>query len=101
MNDTFKLCEAVGFDDAPTLLGEVEAFIAQSENNIQIDFGALQVTSSLLVAMMMCWYRNAELEEKKICFVNLPAGVLKIVEISGLGLTLPIKHQSREADHCE
>ena len=101
MSNTFKVCESVGFEDAGLLLEEVEKFIEQSESDVQIDFKALQVTNSLLVALMMCWYRSAELEGKRINFLNLPAGVQKIVEISGLDDTLPINKQSRETEHCE
>ena len=87
---TFNICKTVGFEDAQKLLNDGEAFIDQSDSDIQFDFGALKVSNSILVAMMMCWYRKAELDEKKITFLNLPSGVQKIVDISGLSGTLPI-----------
>jgi len=92
MNSIFKICESVGFEDAGHLLTEVETFIEQSDSDIQVDFEALGVNNSLLVAMMMCWYRTAALEGKNISFLNLPTGIKKIVEISGLDHTLPIKN---------
>jgi len=91
MSDTFKVCESVGFQDAQPLMEEVDSFIEQSGSDIQIDFEALVVTNSLVVAMMMSWYRSAALKGKTINFLNLPAGVQKIVEISGLDHVLPIK----------
>ena len=89
-NITFDVCKTVGFEDAQQLLKDGETFIDRNDNDIQIDFGAVKVSNSLLVAMMMCWYRKAELDEKKITFLNLPSGVQKIVDISGLADTLPI-----------
>ncbi len=89
--NTFEVCETVGFEDARQLLEDGEAFIERSDNDIAFDFRALQVSNSILVAMMMCWYRKAELDEKKVTFFNLPSGLQKIVEVSGLGSTLPIE----------
>ena len=87
----FTVEEAVDFSDVHLLFEKVNLFIDQSQDDIRIQFAELSVSNSLIVALMMSWYRRAELAEKKLRFYRLPDSVQKIVEITGLGHTLPIE----------
>ncbi|MBV1906757.1 MAG: hypothetical protein KUG75_11820 [Pseudomonadales bacterium] len=87
----FTISESVDYAGVALLMGKVEAFIDQCESRVQLRFTDIEVNNSLLVAMMMSWYRRAELAEKEITFHNLPLGLQKIIEISGLNGTLPIE----------
>lgn len=55
------------------------------------DLNQLAGASSAVMALMVAWYRYAHARGKTTSFVNVPEGVMNIVEVSELTEVLPIE----------
>lgn len=51
---------------------------------IEVDLGGVNRANTLMVAILVAWYREAQLLQKSIVFVNLSSELRKIVTFSGL-----------------
>jgi len=69
---------------------EVERFIDDNPNSVEVRLDELDSHSSVIVGLMMGWMRHAHRQGKTIVFSNLPAQLLKIIEFSGLTETMPL-----------
>ena len=80
----------VNFDNLARIRAEGEAFIDATDAPV-FDLGRLSGGSSAVVALMVAWFRYAHARGKVISFVNVPEGVMNIVEVSELTDFLPIE----------
>jgi len=85
-----ELPPIVNFDNLVEQRRAGESCIDGSESAV-FDFGRLVVASSAVMALMVAWFRYAHARGKVINFVNVPEGVMNIVEVSELTALLPIE----------
>ena len=85
-----ELPPIVNFDNLVDERLEGESCIDGSES-VLFDFGRLAGASSAVMALMVAWFRYAHARGKVINFVNVPEGVMNIVEVSELTEVLPIE----------
>lgn len=57
---------------------------------LDIDLSQLEHSDSSGLALLVEWYREAEQQNKKITFSNLPAQMYEIACVSGLNEILPL-----------
>jgi len=86
----YELPVVVNFDNLVEQRGAGEAYIDGSEQAV-FDLGRLSGASSAVVALMVAWFRYAHAHGKVLSFVNVPEGVMNIVEVSELTDLLPIE----------
>lgn len=87
---THELPALVSFDNLVEERGRGEAYIDGSEEP-SFDLGRLSGGSSAVVALMVAWFRYAHTRGKVVSFVNVPEGVMNIVEVAELTEVLPIE----------
>ncbi|MGE0625258.1 MAG: lipid asymmetry maintenance protein MlaB [Pseudomonadales bacterium] len=85
-----ELPAIVNFDNLPELRSAGEAYIDGIDAPV-FDLARLTVASSAVVALMVAWFRYAHAHGKVVSFVNVPEGVMNIVEVSELTELLPIE----------
>ena len=51
---------------------------------VEVDLGGVKRANTLMVAILLAWYREAHLLQKSIVFVNLSSELRNIVTFSGL-----------------
>lgn len=85
-----QLPPVVNFDNLPAVRAEGESYIDATAHPV-FDLQQLTSSSSAVVALMVAWFRYAHTHGKVIGFVNVPEGVMNIVEVSELTDLLPIE----------
>ncbi len=66
------------------------SLFSDDSDTLDIDLSQLERSDSSGLAMLVEWYREAELQDKKITFFNLPAQMYDIARVSGLDEILPL-----------
>ena len=84
LSDDFLLSGMVSFSNAEKILGRGNELIEQSSVPCHVDLQAVGHANSLTVALLMGWYRHANLNGKSIFFQNLSHELRNIIEFSGL-----------------
>ncbi|HEY5646336.1 MAG TPA: STAS domain-containing protein [Pseudomonadales bacterium] len=95
-----ELPEAVNFDNLPELRRAGEAYIDSAAAPV-FDLHRLTSASSAVVALMLAWFRYSHGRGKVVSFVNVPEGVMNIVEVSELTKLLPIETAGRSVAGAE
>lgn len=85
-----ELPALVSFDNLVEERSRGEVYIDGSSAP-SFDLGRLSGASSAVVALMVAWFRYAHARGKVVSFVNVPDGVMNIVEVSELTEVLPIE----------
>ncbi len=85
-----ELPAVVNFDNLVELRHAGEAYVDDNDTPV-FDFHRLASASSAVMALMVAWFRYAHAHGKVISFVNVPEGVMNIVEVSELTDLLPIE----------
>lgn len=85
-----ELPAVVNFDNLPEQREAGEAYIDGCDEPV-FDLGRLSIASSAVVALMVAWFRYGHTRGKVLRFVNVPEGVMNIVEVSELTELLPIE----------
>jgi len=80
----------LNFTSVPKLWEQNKMSLFTDEiNTLDIDLSQLERSDSSGLAMLIEWYREAELEGKNLTFLNLPTQMYDIARISGLHEILP------------
>ena len=87
----------VTFDNLIARRRDGEAFIASSGEHVVMDLSGLEDGNSAAVALLMAWYRKAELEGKELEFRRAPAELIKIIDLSGMTSVLPVRPSAEDA----
>ena len=58
--------------------------INSQDGPFNVGFGGLEQANSIVVALMICWYRHATLASKQIAFTHLSKDLHNIIAFSGL-----------------
>ena len=81
----------LNFQTVPELWNDNKSSLFEDENEIlDIDLSGLERSDSSGLAILVEWYREAELRDKNITFLNLPAQMYHIAKLSGLNEILPL-----------
>jgi ABC-type transporter Mla MlaB component len=91
----YALPEAVNFDNLAALRRQAELKIDElsAVRTLEIGFGNLSHSGSPAVALMIALFRYAHVAEKTVSFVDVPADILNIIEVSDLSDVLPLSGQ--------
>jgi len=87
----YRLSGKVGFDSALATRTLVEEMLDAEDEDVRVRLvldGA--EGNSVLVGLMMGWFRYAHRREKEIVFVDVPSLVDHMIEFSGLDDVLPV-----------
>lgn len=88
----------VTFDNLMALRADGEAAITAAPDAVRMCLDELDGGSSAAVALLVAWFRAASAQAKHIEFVNVPAEVRKIIELSGLTDVLPLAESAAARD---
>lgn len=80
--------EAATVEQAETLKSKGLALIDEATDTVQVQLGALQSANSVTVALLVAWYRAANLQNKSIVFSDVPTSLRAIIDVSGLAEVL-------------
>lgn len=85
-----RLCvrAAMVISNAPALLQAGRTAIRESEETI--DLAAVNEADSAALAVMLAWSRLAAAENRRLHFVNIPAGVRSLADLYGVDELLPL-----------
>lgn len=72
----------VNMDSANSLLEKSKEF--DLVDNTEVDFAQVNDVDTAAVSLMLEWHRRAILENKKLAFVNLPAGLTSLTALYGV-----------------
>lgn len=97
---SYRLQGPVTFDNLAELRAQGEAAIAAADGRAVVDLSGLESGNSVAVALMMAWFRAAELHDKAIAFAGVPDELSRIIALSGMADVLPLatdEHRGSEA----
>lgn len=81
----------LNFKSVPVLWSKNRTILFADEiSTLDVDLSQLERSDSSGLALLVEWYREAELQNKKITFFNLPSQMYDIARISGLNEILPL-----------
>jgi len=81
----------LSFKSVPGLWSENRAVLFDDDTVVvKVDLSQIERSDSSGVALLVEWYREAEVQKKKITFFNLPSQMYDIARISGLHDILPL-----------
>ena len=84
------------FDNLVALRRQGERHIDDRENSV-FSFGSLEEGSSAAVALIIALFRYAHRQGKSIRFVEIPAVLHNIIEVSELTRVLPLETAAADA----
>lgn len=94
LNSQGTLCLAgtIDYRSGPTLRQTGQALIRQASGTdpLVIDCAAIQKSSSVGIALVLAFMRDAKAKNRSVSIVNLPEDMRHIAEVSGLLELLPI-----------
>ena len=92
LGDSGALCLAgvIDYRNGPTLRRAGQSLIAQSEGPLVIDCTAVEKSSSVGVALLLAFMRDATTRKRAVSISGLPEDMRHIAEVSGLLELLPV-----------
>lgn len=81
-NNRWTVVGDVNMDSANSLLEKSKGL--DLADNTQVDFAQVSDVDTAAVSLMLEWYRRSILENKKLAFVNLPAGLTSLTALYGV-----------------
>jgi len=86
----FPVAELIRFENAAAARQAGEAFLDGCDGDCRFSLAALQESNSVVVALLLAWFRHAHQQDKRIRFVDVPADLLNIIDLYGLTELLPL-----------
>ncbi|MCU7938171.1 MAG: STAS domain-containing protein [gamma proteobacterium symbiont of Bathyaustriella thionipta] len=81
----------LNFKSVPMLWSNNRTTLFSDEmDTLDVDLSQLERSDSSGLALLVEWYREAELQNKKITFFNLPSQMYDIARLSDLNEVLPL-----------
>jgi phospholipid transport system transporter-binding protein len=87
----YRIVGDLDFDTVPRLLGEGAAMFARSGDGVVVDLGSVHRTTSVGLALMVEWVRQARRANKTVTFSNVPAQMLAMARVSQLDALLKLE----------
>ncbi|MCU7800684.1 MAG: STAS domain-containing protein [gamma proteobacterium symbiont of Lucinoma myriamae] len=85
----------LNFKSVPVLWSKNRTLLfADEADTLNVDLAQLERSDSSGLALLVEWYREAELQDKKIIFYNLPSQMYDLARISGLNEILPLEKRA-------
>lgn len=85
----YRLCGRIGFETAVEARKAVERAIDEEAEGLELCLEEVE-GNSVLVGLMMGWFRHAHGQEKRITYSGVPPLINGIIEVSGLDDVLPL-----------
>lgn len=80
----------LSFKTVPSLVSTSREFF-KSNKSLDVDLADVGRADSAGVALLIEWQRQAQKQNKSICFFNIPAQMLAIARLSGVDELLTLK----------
>lgn len=80
----------LSFKTVPALISSSQVFFKKN-NDIDIDLADVSRADSAGVALLIEWRRQAQKQNKSVCFSNIPSQMLAIARLSGVNELLSLK----------
>ena len=90
-DNSLCLSGELSFKTVPALVANNKDFLSNG-NSIDIDLSEVSRADSAGVALLIEWQRQAQKQNKSICFINIPSQMLAIVRLSGVDDLLSLKN---------
>ena len=90
-NGAFRVNGDLDYESVTHLLAIDDQIFSQPLEKIVVDLAGIGRTTSVGLALMLEWLRQARRKHKQIEFSNIPAQMLAMAKISQLETILPIK----------
>ena len=90
-DNSLCLSGELSFKTVPALVANNKDFLSNG-NSIDIDLSDVSRADSAGVALLIEWQRQAQKQNKSICFTNIPSQMLAIVRLSGVDDLLSLKN---------
>lgn len=84
------LPDVVDFDNLVAVRSDGEAYIDATEIPL-FDLARLTSASSVVVALLVAWFRYGHARGKVVTFTHVPPEVMNIIEVSELDEVLPVE----------
>lgn len=85
----YRLSGRVDFTNAVALREDVDARLTL-QSRVELSFADINDGNSLLVAMMMGWFRHARQLGHEVIFTDVPDLLISLIDFSGLSDVLPV-----------
>ncbi len=87
----YQLKGDLSFASVPQLWEQNRSILFEDDSSeMDINLSTLERSDSSGLAMLVEWYREAEQNNKKITFLNIPQQMYDIARVSGLDEILPL-----------
>lgn len=93
----FRLAGELIFDTVPELHKQGIALFDAAEEELFIDLRDVSHTDSAGIALLIGWLRYANKQSKTLQFLNIPAQMWAIVQVSSLDQILPLGNMDAES----
>ncbi len=90
-NNHYELIGRLDAESVPNLLRQTESFNPSENESVVINLSAVTHSSSVGIALLLEWQRQANTSQFEIQFINMPEKMRAIAEICGLTEILPIQ----------
>jgi ABC-type transporter Mla MlaB component len=89
-DDAFALPPRVDFDNLMEVREAGERHIDAGDERV-FDLSGLEFSNSVVVALLLAWFRYAHVHGKVVTFVGVPTELMNIIEVSDLEGLLPVR----------
>ncbi len=87
----YQLSGELSFESVPELWQQNKNVLFEDDNKqLEINLVTLERSDSSGLAILVEWFREAEKQNKKIIFLNVPQQMYDIAKVSGLDEILPL-----------
>jgi phospholipid transport system transporter-binding protein len=90
-DNSLRVSGELSFKTVPALVASNKNFLKNGDS-IDIDLADVSRADSAGVALLIEWQRQAQKQNKSICFINIPSQMLAIVRLSGVDDLLSLKN---------
>lgn len=92
---SFSAPSHVDFKNFAAVRASGEGFLAEeSDETAVVDLSSLESCNSIVVALLMAWFRFAHARGREVVYAGAPQDLLSIIEISGLIEVLPLSSEA-------
>ena len=89
--DSYRVSGELSFKTVPKFAASNKDLFING-NNLDVDLSGVARADSAGVALLIEWQRNAQKQNKSICFINIPSQMLAIAHLSGVDDLLSLKN---------
>jgi phospholipid transport system transporter-binding protein len=87
----YRIVGDLDFDTVPRLLNDGAGMFARPDTAVVVDLGGVHRTTSVGLALMVEWLRQARRAGKTVTFTHVPAQMLAMAKVSQLDSLLHLE----------